>query len=151
MLATEAMVDKIHAATDARRESGFAILARCDAPKEQVYAALPCTPRQAPTLSWSVRFLPRMDPDRRVDEKVVLLSTHMAPVPEQKKNRVSIAVYSGSLLNAAVAAMDRVLTEIKTTGLAGSAATVDRELLGRVTDRDASVAAAKNMDNALRR
>ena len=149
VLATEAMVDKIHAATDARRESGFAILARCDAPKEQAYDLWPRTPGRR--RHYHGRCGSSRGRTRIVElTKKPLLSTHMAPVPEQKKNRVSIAVYSGPLLNAAVAAMDRVLTEIKTTGLAGSAATVDRELLGRVTDRDASVAAAKKY-NALRR
>jgi len=37
VLTTAAMVDKIHAAADARRDQAFALLARCDAPKEEAY------------------------------------------------------------------------------------------------------------------
>lgn len=150
VLPTEAMVDKIHAAADARRERGFAILARCDAPKAQAYDRVAAY-AQAGADIIMVGAIPPEEGPRVVElTKRPLLSTHMAPVPELKKNKISIGVYSGPLLNAAVAAMDRVLSEIKATGLPGASATVDRELLARLTDRDASVAAAKKY-NALRR
>jgi 2-methylisocitrate lyase-like PEP mutase family enzyme len=150
VLPTEAMVDKIHAAVDARREGGFAILARCDAPKEEAYDRVAAY-AQAGADIIMVGAIPLQDGPRVVSlTKRPLLSTHMAPIPELKKNKVSIAVYSGPVLNAAIAAMDGVLREIKATGLPGSSPSVDRELVGRITDRDASVAAAKKY-NALRR
>jgi len=150
VLATDAMVDKIHAATDARRDGGFMILARCDAPKAEAYDRVAAY-AQAGADIIMVGAIPAQEGPKVVQlTKRPLLSTQIAPVPELKQNMVSVAVYSGPLLNASVAAMDRVLASIKSTGLPGTSATIDRELLARVIDRDTSVAAAKKY-NALRR
>ena len=151
VIPTDAMVDKIHAAVDARRDQSFAILARCDAAKEEALDRVAAY-AQAGADIIMVGAIPLQESARVVEvTKRPLLTTQMAPIPELKKNRISIVVYSGPLLNAAVAAMDRVLRDIKATGVvAPGTATVDRELMAKITDRDASVAAARKY-NALRR
>jgi 2-methylisocitrate lyase-like PEP mutase family enzyme len=150
LLPSDAMVDKIHAATDARRDKAFAILARCDAPVEEAWDRIAAYANAGADIVM-VGSIP-LDQTPRVVErtKKPLLTTRNAPIAELKRHKVSIAVYSGPLLNAAVAAMDRVLQEIKANGVVAGADRADRELMPRITDREASFAAAKKY-NALRR
>jgi methylisocitrate lyase len=150
LLPADAMVDKIHAAADARRDKAFAILARCDAPQAEAWDRVAAYADAGADIIM-VGSIPLEETPRVVERtKKPLLTTRNAPVAELKKHRVSIAVYSGPLLNAAVGAMDRVLREIKATGVVAGASTTDRELMPKLTDREASVAAARKY-NALRR
>jgi 2-methylisocitrate lyase-like PEP mutase family enzyme len=143
-------VDKIKAAVDARNE--MAILARCDAPLPEAWDRIVAYAEAGADLIM-VGAIPADQGPKVVElTKRPLLSTRGAPVPELKKNRVTVAVYSGPLLNAAVGAMDRVLTEIKSKGVVSATTTagIGNERMGRLTGREASLAAAKRY-NAMRR
>jgi 2-methylisocitrate lyase-like PEP mutase family enzyme len=151
LLPTEAMVDKIHAATDARRDKAFAILARCDAPLAEAWDRIAAYAAAGADVIM-VGAIPLDQAPRLVGQtRKPLLTTRNAPLAELKKNKVSIVVYSGPVLNAAVAAMDRVLRDIKTTGgVSGAEPGGTRELMPKLTDRDAAIAAARKY-NALRK
>jgi 2-methylisocitrate lyase-like PEP mutase family enzyme len=148
LLSTAQMVDKIKAATDARRDSAFALLARCDAPRAEALDRVAAYAEAGADLIM-VGAVPPEDGSRVVElTKRPLLSTRPAPLPELKKNRVSVIVYSGPLLNAAFAAMDLMLGQIRSTGIPSAVTGFDRDRLARITGRDESVATAKRFNVA---
>jgi 2-methylisocitrate lyase-like PEP mutase family enzyme len=143
-------VDKIKAAVDARRE--MAILARCDAPLPEAWDRIVAYAAAGADLIM-VGAIPQEQGPKVVEvTKRPLLSTRGAPPTVLQKNRVSIAVYSGPLLNAAVGAMDRVLKEIAANGVVSNAGElgIPRERMSRLIGSDVAVAAAKKY-NAMRR
>lgn len=146
LLTTAQMVDKIKAATDARRDPGFALLARCDAPRPQALDRVAAYADAGADLIM-VGSIPPEEGARVVElTKRPLLSTRPAPLAELKRNRVGVIVYSGPLLNAAFAAMDAMLRQIRASGAPLEVAGFDRERMARITGRDESVAAAKRFN-----
>lgn len=148
LLTTAQMVDKIKAATDARRDAAFALLARCDAPRPEALDRVVAYAEAGADLIM-VGSIPAEEGARVVElTKRPLLSTRPAPLVELKENRVSVIVYSGPLLNAAFTAMDLMLGQIRSTGIPSTVTGFDRERLARITGRDESVAAAKRYNVA---
>ena len=141
-------VDKIKAAVDAR--SDMAILARCDAPLPEAWDRIVAYAEAGADLIMVGAIPPEEGPKVVQVTRRPLLSTRGAALPALKKNGVTIAVYSGPLLNAAVSAMDRVLQEIKAAGVVSNAGGLGRDRMARLIGSDAAVAAAKRY-NALRR
>jgi 2-methylisocitrate lyase-like PEP mutase family enzyme len=143
-------VDKIKAAVDARRD--MAILARCDAPLPDAWDRIVAYAEAGADLIMVGAIPPDQGPKVVQVTKRPLLSTRGAPKPELKKNGVTIGVYSGPLLNAAVGAMDRVLQEIAANGRVLNAGElgIPRERMARLIGSEVSVAAAKRF-NAMRR
>ena len=150
VLPKQHFVDKIKAAVDARRD--MAILARCDAPVPDAWDRIVAYAEAGADLIMVGAIPPEQGPKVVQLTKRPLLSTRGAPPAELKKNGVSVAVYSGPLLNAAVGAMDRVLQEIASTGRVANAAElgIPRERMARLIGTDDSIAAAKKY-NAMRR
>jgi methylisocitrate lyase len=143
-------VDKIKAAVDARRD--MAILARCDAPLPDAWDRIVAYAEAGADLIMVGAIAPEQGQKVVEITKRPLLSTRGAPKPQLKKNGVTIAVYSGPLLNAAVGAMDAVLREIAANGVVSNAGAlgIPRERMTQLLGNDLSVAAAKKY-NAMRR
>lgn len=153
----EAMVDKIHAALDARRDQSLVVLARCDSlsVRESIEQALDRGVAYAEAGA-DVLFFAGMrlqDLPRAADavKRPLMHTVNNVAFAELRRNRVSLAVYAGQLQNVALGAVHKALQELKANGVIQdySQRALPSDISARLTDAEQAVARARKY-NALR-
>jgi len=155
VISKEAMVDRIRAAADARRDESLAILARCD--------ALSAGQSWDQALERSVAyceagadltFVPRM----RIEDASKLAAATKKPVAasateagryippaELERLNVKVAIYAAQFPNLALGAVDEAFKELKATGGIANYAkrAIAPDVYARLIDAETSVAVAR--------
>jgi 2-methylisocitrate lyase-like PEP mutase family enzyme len=152
LVARESMVDKIHAACDARRaDGGLVVVARCDAVsvKEPVERALErgvaYAEAGADVLFFAGMRLPDLPRAAEAVQRPLMHTVNNVPFSDISKNRVRLAVYAGQLQSVALGAVHQALLELKADGVIpdyGQRA-LPAEVHARLTGAEEAVARAR--------
>jgi len=147
----QAMADKLHAALDARRDASLVVIARSDALTggESVEQALDRGVAYAEAGA-DVLFLAGMrlsDLPRAAEamKRPLMHTVNNVPFAEIRSHKVSLAVYAGQLQSLALGAVQKALSELKSSGMIPNYAerALPADVYARLTDVDETLALAK--------
>lgn len=123
LLPTEEFADKVAAAVDASADSDMVVIARCDALSvgmsmdQALERGVAYADAGADMVFLSGIRLEDCPRAEDVVRRPLMQTVSNVSLDEIRRNRVSLAVYAGQLLNVAMGASYRALQEIKTTGV----------------------------------
>ena len=145
LVATDDMVNKIRAAVDARSDRNLTIVARGDAmsiglsKQEALDRGAAYVEAGADILFFAG--LPQDEMPGVADQmgKPLMTTVNNTPIPELRRNRVSLAVYAGQAVNAAMGAAYEALRQLKDTGQVSGMPSVPRDIRSRLTRTEESI------------
>lgn len=147
----QAMADKIHAALDARRDPSLVVVARSDALAggETVEQALDrgvaYAEAGADVLFLAGMRLPDLPRAAEALKRPLMHTVNNVPFAEIRSHKINLAVYAGQLQSLALGAVEKALSELKSSGMIPDYAerVLPADVYARLTGVDETLALAK--------